>query len=143
MKDELYKYICGIVTNKNQKVCAINGVADHIHILLSLKPDVSLSNLVRDIKANSTNWINLNKKVMGKFQQQEGFGAFSYSRWDLDTIINYIDRQEEHHAKTTFKEEYLGLLEKYDIEYNEKYLFEWAGQIGLRMLKSTRILCKK
>jgi len=126
-KDELYKYICGIVNNSNQKVYAINGMPDHIHILLSIKPDVSLSNLVRDVKANSSKWINLNKKVIGKFQWQEGFGAFSYSPSHLDNVINYITKQEEHHSKKTFKEEYYDFLKKFEIEFNEKYLFEWIN----------------
>jgi REP element-mobilizing transposase RayT len=124
-KEDLYKYICGIVNGKDQKVYAIGGVSDHIHILLSIKPNISPSDLIRDIKANSSKWINEKKYIVGKFQWQEGFGAFSYSKSHLDTVIAYINNQEEHHQKKSFKEEYLKLLQKYDIEYDEKYLFEW------------------
>lgn len=125
LKDELYKYICGIANGQHQKVYAINGMPDHIHLLLSMKPDISLSNLVRDIKANSSKWINSNKKIVGKFQWQEGFGAFSYSSSHLDKVIAYINNQEEHHSKKTFKEEYLDLLSKFEIPFDPKYLFDW------------------
>jgi putative transposase len=125
-KDELYKYICGIVNGKGQKVYAIGGVEDHIHILVSIKPNISISDLVRDIKANSSKWINENEFVRGKFQWQEGFGAFSYAQSQLDNVIAYINNQEQHHQKKTFKDEYLTLLQKFDIEYDEKYLFDWG-----------------
>jgi REP element-mobilizing transposase RayT len=125
-KEELYKYICGVVNGKKEKVYAIGGVADHIHILLSVKPNILLSDLVRDIKCNSSKWINERQYVDGKFQWQEGFGAFSYTHWHLDTIINYINNQEDHHKKKSFKDEYLEFLEKFYIEYDEKYLFEWV-----------------
>lgn len=124
-KDELYKYICGIVTNKKQKVFAINGVADHIHILVSIAPDYAISNLVKDIKVNSTNWINEKKLVLGKFQWQEGFGAFSVSQSQISKVATYIDNQEEHHSKTTFKKEYIDFLKSYNIDFDEKYIFSW------------------
>ena len=124
-KDELYKYICGIVNGKEQKVYAIGGVSDHIHILISIKPDIGISNLVRDIKANSSKWINEKRFVKGKFQWQEGFGAFSYSHSQLDVVIAYINNQEQHHHNKTFKEEYIELLQKFNVEYDDKYLFEW------------------
>jgi REP element-mobilizing transposase RayT len=125
-KDELHKYICGIVNGKEQKVYAIGGVEDHIHILVSIKPNIAISDLVRDIKANSSKWINENEFVRGKFQWQEGFGAFSYAQSQLDNVIAYINNQEQHHQKKTFKDEYLTLLQKFDIEYDEKYLFDWG-----------------
>jgi putative transposase len=125
-KDELNKYICGIVNGKGQKVYAIGGVEDHIHILVSIKPNIAISDLVRDIKANSSKWINENEFVRGKFQWQEGFGAFSYAQSQLDNVIAYINNQEQHHQKKTFKDEYLTLLQKFDIEYDEKYLFDWG-----------------
>lgn len=125
-KDELYKYICGVVNGKKEKVYAIGGVSDHIHILISIKPNILLSDLVRDIKCNSSKWINERQYVDGKFQWQEGFGAFSYTHWHLDTVINYINNQEEHHKKKSFKKEYLEFLEQFYIEYDEKYLFEWV-----------------
>lgn len=124
-KDELYKYITGIVRNKNQKLITINGMSDHIHILIGLKPDVALSDVVRDIKANSSKFINNKKWFRGKFSWQEGFGAFSYSQSQLDSVVAYIKNQEKHHSKTTFKEEYKKLLEKFYVEYEDKYLFEW------------------
>jgi REP element-mobilizing transposase RayT len=124
-REELYKYICGIVNEKEQKVYAIGGVADHIHILMSIKPNIAISDLVRDIKANSSKWINEKGYVLGKFQWQEGFGAFSYAQSQLDNVIAYINNQEQHHQKKTFKEEYTGLLQKFNVSYDDQYLFEW------------------
>ncbi|MGE0635103.1 MAG: IS200/IS605 family transposase [Bacteroidia bacterium] len=123
--DELYKYICGIVNGNKEKIYAINGMPDHIHLLLSIKPDCKLSDLMRDIKASSSKWINTKNFVRGKFQWQEGFGAFSVSQSQLDIVIAYIDNQEKHHSKKSFKQEYIDLLKKYQIEYDEKYVFEW------------------
>lgn len=110
---------------KRAKVYAIGGVADHIHLLVSIKPTISISDLVRDIKANSSKWINEKQYVVGKFQWQEGFGAFSYAHSQLDTVIPYINNQEQHHKLITFKDEYMELLQKFNIPYDEKYLFEW------------------
>lgn len=124
-KNELYKYICGIVNNNQQKVYAINGMPDHIHVLVSMKPSCLLSDLMRDIKASSSKWINTKGFVMGKFQWQEGFGSFSVSQSQLDKVIAYIDNQETHHKKLSFKEEYLDFLKSYKIEYEEKYVFDW------------------
>jgi putative transposase len=124
-KDEMYKYICGIVNGKEQKVYAIGGVQDHIHMLVSIKPNIAISDLVRDIKANSSKWINVKRLVKGKFQWQEGFGPFSYAHSQLNTVIAYINNQEEHHKKKTFREEYMGMLQKSEIEYDERFLFEW------------------
>ena len=122
-KDELFKYICGIVNAKKQKVYAIGGIADHIHILVSIKPDVALSDIVRDIKANSSKWINERRLIEGKFQWQEGFGAFSSAQSQLAKIIKYINNQERHHEIRSFKEEYLELLQKFEIVYDEKFIF--------------------
>lgn len=127
-KDELYKYICGIVNNNNQKVYAINGVTDHIHILVSIKPNCSLSELMRDIKASSSKWINEKKFVFGKFQWQEGFGAFSVSQSQVDRVVTYINDQETHHQNVTFKNEYFDFLKSYRIEYDEKYVFDWIEE---------------
>jgi REP element-mobilizing transposase RayT len=99
---------------------------DHSHILTGMKPSISVSDLVRDIKAGSSKFINENKWMKGKFNWQEGFGAFSYSRSQIDTVIKYILRQEEHHKIRTFKDEYLGLLKKFEVEYDEQYLFKWV-----------------
>jgi len=125
LKDDLYKYISGIVTNNDQKVYAINGMPDHIHILLSIKPNCLLSDLIRDIKASSSKWINSKQLINGKFYWQEGFGSFSVSQSQLDRVIGYIDNQEVHHQKLSFKKEYVGLLESYKIVYDEKYVFDW------------------
>ncbi len=124
-RDELYKYITGIVKKHEQKLIVIGGISDHIHILLGIKPNIALSDLVRDIKANSSRFINERKFVKGKFYWQDGFGAFSYSHSQLDTIIRYIENQEMHHSKKSFKDEYKSFLNNFRVEYNDKYLFEW------------------
>lgn len=123
-KVELYKYISGIVNNEGQKLIAINGMPDHIHILIGIKPNKSLSDLVRDIKANSSRFINEKKWTNGKFEWQTGFGAFSYSHSQLDNVIRYIENQEEHHKKKTFKKEYLEFLKSFEIDYKNEYIFE-------------------
>ena len=103
----------------------INGMPDHVHIFLGFSPDIAISDLVRDIKSNSTNFINDNKLIQGKFSWQKGFGAFTYSKSQVPRVVKYIKNQEEHHRRKTFKEEYLELLEKFGVEYKGKYLFEW------------------
>lgn len=124
-RDELHKYISGIITRKGQKSIIVNGVADHVHCFVGLKPAMAISDLVRDIKNNSSKYVNENGWVKGKFSWQEGFGSFSYSHSHIDNVYQYILNQEEHHKKKTFKQEYLEFLEKFRIEYNENYLFEW------------------
>jgi len=123
--DEVFKYIAGIIKNKNQKPIIINGVADHVHLFVGIKPSICMSDLVRDIKNNSTNFINQQGFAKHKFQWQDGFGAFSYGHSQLDIVYQYILNQEQHHKKRTFREEYLDFLEKFEIEHDEKYLFEW------------------
>jgi putative transposase len=122
-KDELYKYITGIITANNHKLLIINGMPDHIHIFVGMRPTQSVSDLLRDIKANSSKWINEKKFLKVKFEWQEGFGAFSYSKSHVQNVINYIQNQEEHHKKQTFREEYLEFLRLFEIEYDEKYIF--------------------
>lgn len=124
-KEELHKYITGIIRNKNQKLFAINSMPDHVHIFIGVKPSMALSDLVRDIKNNSSTFINEKKWVMGKFNWQKGFGAFSYGHSQIDTVVKYIQNQDSHHAKKTFKEEYLEILKKFNVEYDDKYLFDW------------------
>ncbi len=124
-KEDLNKYISGIITNKGQKSIIVNGMSDHIHAFIGLKPSMAISDLVRDIKNNSSNFINKNKFVRGKFSWQEGYGTFSYSHSHIKQVYNYILNQEQHHYKKTFKEEYLEFLHKFEVEYDEKYLFEW------------------
>lgn len=124
-REELHKFITGIISNREQKLLAIFSMPDHVHILIGMKPNISISDLVRDIKAGSSKFINDNKWINGKFNWQEGYGAFSYSKSHLENVIKYILNQEEHHKKQTFEEEYHSFLEKFEIEYDEKYLFEW------------------
>jgi putative transposase len=124
-KEGLYKYITGIVRNQGQKLISINGMPDHVHILIGLKPAMALADLVREIKADSSNFVNKNKWVRGKFSWQEGYGAFSYGHSQLDTIIRYIQNQEKHHLRRSFKNEYLALLRKFDIAFDDKYVFEF------------------
>jgi putative transposase len=123
-KEELFKYITGIVTNEQQKLIAINGMPDHIHILIGIKPNKALSDLVRDIKANSSRFINKKEWINGKFEWQTEFGAFSYSHSQLTNVINYIQNQEEHHKTKTFKEEYLAFLKLFNIDFKDEYLFD-------------------
>ncbi len=124
-REELHKYITGIVQNRDQKMLAVFCMPDHVHILIAIKPNISISDLARDIKAGSSKFINDQKWIDGKFNWQEGFGAFSYSKSQIDNVIKYILNQEEHHHKITFKEEYIDFLEKFEIDYDTKYLFEW------------------
>ena len=123
-EEELYSYITGIIKNKGQKLITINGMPDHLHLLIGIKPDMALSNLVRDIKSNSSRFINEKGWINGKFEWQNGFGAFSLSYSRLTTAINYIDNQKEHHKKDTFREEYEKFLKLYEVEYKPQYLFE-------------------
>lgn len=127
-KEELHKYIAGIIRNKKQKLIAMNSVPNHVHIFIGMKPSIALSDLVRDIKNNSTNFINDKKWVRGRFRWQEGFGAFSYGHSQIDSVVKYIQNQEKHHARKTFKEEYLNLLKKFNVDYEEKYLFDWIAE---------------
>lgn len=124
-ENELYKYITGIVTNKKQKLLAINGMPDHIHILIGLNPSCRLSDLVREIKKSSNKFINENKFTKYKFEWQEGYGAFSYSQSALDSVIAYVQNQKEHHNRKSFKEEYKDFLKKFQVDYNDDYLFEF------------------
>ena len=121
--EELQKYITGIVSGQKQKLITINNMPDHLHLLIGLRPDSSLSDLIRDVKAGSSKFINEKRWVAGKFSWQEGFGAFSYSRSQLSTVIRYIQNQQKHHSKKSFREEYIELLEKFGVEYDQKYIF--------------------
>ena len=122
--DELQKYITGIVSGQKQKMIAINNMPDHLHLLVGLRPDSSVSDLVRNVKAGSSKFINEKRWVMGRFSWQEGFGAFSHSRSQLDTVIRYIENQQKHHAKKSFREEYVELLEKFSVDYDQRYIFK-------------------
>jgi len=124
-REELHKYMTGIVKNREQKMLSVFCMPDHTHLLVGLTPSISISNLVRDVKAGSSHFINERNWIHGKFNWQEGFGAFSYSKSQIDKVIKYICNQEEHHRRKTFREEYHDFLKKFEIEYDEKYLFEW------------------
>jgi len=121
--DELQKYITGVVTAQRHKLIAINNMPDHLHLLVGLRPDTALSDLVRDVKAGSSKFINEKHWVMGRFSWQGGFGAFSYSRSQLGAVIRYIENQQKHHAKKSFRDEYVELLEKFCVEYDRRYIF--------------------
>ena len=124
-EEQLYKYITGIVQNKDQKMLQINGMPDHIHFLIGMRPSCCLSDLVREIKKQSTEFIKDSDFIKSKFQWQEGFGAFSYHHSALAYVMNYIEQQKEHHRKITFKEEYIALLDSFNIEFKNEYLFQW------------------
>ena len=125
IKDELYKYITGIIKNHKQELFIINGMPDHVHLLINCKPNINLSNLVKEIKEHSTKFINDKKIIPGKFYWQAGFGAFSVGKRDVPTILNYIKNQEAHHTKKSFKDEYLEFLKGNGIEFKEEYLFDF------------------
>ena len=124
-KEEIHKYITGIVRNKKQKLLAINCMPDHTHIFAGLTPDIKISDLVRYVKSISSSFINDKKFVKWKFSWQHGFGAFSYSHSHIDKVVKYVLNQEEHHKKKTFKDEYIDFLTKFNVDYDEKYLFDW------------------
>lgn len=126
-EEELYKYITGIVQNKGQKMLSINGTANHIHFFIGMKPSCCLSDLVREIKKSSSSFIKDKGFCKSRFSWQEGFGAFSYSHSQLTDVIKYIENQKQHQAKVAFEEEYLSLLNAFEIEFKNKYLFEWIG----------------
>lgn len=123
-KEDLYKYMKGIIQNNNHKLLAINGMPDHIHILIGLRPAQSISDLMKEVKQSSSKWINQNKLTNGHFEWQEGYGAFSYSKSQINQVVSYIQNQELHHKKKTFKEEYLDFLVKFEIDYDEKFIFK-------------------
>ena len=124
-RDELHKYIAGIIKSKEQKSIIVNGVADHVHCFIGLKPVMAISDLVRDIKNNASNLVNDKKFMKGKFHWQDGYGVFSYSQSQITRVYDYILNQEEHHKKKSFREEYIDLLNRFQIEHKPEYLFDW------------------
>jgi REP element-mobilizing transposase RayT len=123
-QDELYKYITGIITNNGHKLLQIGGMPDHVHVLFGMKPTQSLSDLMQDIKGDSSLWINQKRLVAGRFSWQEGYGAFSYGKSQIDSVVKYIQQQEHHHKKRSFEEEYLEWLKLFEVEFNEKYILK-------------------
>ena len=124
-KDDLFSYMAGIIKGKNHKSIIVNGWMDHVHLFVGLNPASAISDIVRDVKNNSSNFVNKNNFVKGRFSWQEGYGAFSYSHSQIGKVYDYIKNQEQHHKKHSFKEEYIELLHKFEIEYKEKFLFDW------------------
>src|SRR5690606_4069716 len=124
-RDELEKVMCGIVTNQKCKTYAIYCNPDHTHIFVGMHPTVSPSQLMEQVKSGSSKWLNDKKYILGKFSWQDGYGAFTYSKSHIDNVVKYILNQPEHHKKQSFKEEYFLFLEKFEIEYDTKFLFEW------------------
>ncbi|MCH7415887.1 IS200/IS605 family transposase [Belliella sp. R4-6] len=124
-RDELEKVICGLINKENCKPYAIYCNPDHTHVLVGIHPSVSPSKLMEQVKSASSKWLNGKKYVRGKFAWQNGYGAFTYAKSHIDNVVKYILNQPEHHKKRTFKEEYLLMLKKFEIEYDSKYLFEW------------------
>lgn len=122
---EVFKYMAGIIKKKAQKPIIVNGVADHVHLFIGLRPSMAIADLMREVKNNTTNFINEKKWVKGKFSWQEGYGAFSYSHSHIKSVYNYILNQEQHHRKKTFREEYIEFLNKFEVPYEERFLFEW------------------
>ena len=125
IQSEVFSYISGVVTNRKHKSIIINGMSDHIHILIGLNPNDKISDLVGTIKKSSSTFINEKDWFRGKFHWQDGYGAFSYGKFQLDNVYNYVKNQEIHHKKSTFREEYIELLKRFEIEYDEKYLFDF------------------
>lgn len=123
-QDELYKYITGIVQNNGHKLIAINGMPDHIHLFIGMKPNQSLSDLMQDVKGDSSKWIHEKGFIQGKFEWQAGFGGFSYSISQIDDVVKYINNQKAHHKKKSFIEEYHEFLEKFKVSYDERYIFK-------------------
>jgi len=122
-KDALYKYMTGVVQNNGHKLLIINGVQDHVHLLVGFRPTQALSDLMRDVKQMSSKWVNENHLSSFRFAWQEGYGAFSYNKSLLPHVIRYIEQQEQHHRKKTFLQEYRQLLDEFEVDYDEKYLF--------------------
>ena len=122
-KDELYKYLTGIIQTHDHKVLAINGMPDHLHIFFGMRPSQSLSDLMQDIKGSASKWVNEKKFINDKFEWQAGYGAFSYSKSQCSNVITYIQNQEKHHSIISFLEEYKTFLEKFEVDYDERYIF--------------------
>ena len=123
-QDRLYQYITGIIQKNKHKMLIVNGMPDHMHIVIGMRPTQSISDLLQDIKGSSSKWINDNKLVKGKFQWQEGYAAFSYSKSALPKLIEYVKNQEEHHRRKKFSDEYKEFLKAFEIEYDENYIFK-------------------
>lgn len=123
-EERLHKYITGIVQNNGHKLLAINSAEDHTHLFIGLNPNQSISELMRLVKGDSSEFINKEKLTIGKFSWQDGYGAFSNGRSQINDVVMYIQNQKQHHAKRSFRDEYLEMLNKYEVEYDERYIFK-------------------
>jgi len=123
-REELHKYITGVIQNNKHKLIAINSMLDHIHIFIGMKPFQSISDLLQEIKQSSSKWINKNSFVLGRFNWQAGYGAFSYSHSQIDSVVKYIQNQRDHHKKKTFRQEYVEFLKQFDVPYDERFIFK-------------------
>jgi putative transposase len=121
-EESLHKYISGYIRNSQQKLLAINGTINHLHILFGMTPTCRLSDFVRELKKSSNRFINDNRLCRYKFTWQEGYGGFSYSRPEIDHVIKYILNQKEHHRNISFRNEFLKYLKDFEIEHDDKYL---------------------
>ena len=122
--EDLYRYITGIVQRQEHKILAINGMSDHVHVFIGINPKQSISDLMQDIKGDSSKWINDNRLTMGRFAWQTGYGAFSYGHFQIDNVVKYIHNQQEHHKKRTFIDEYTMFLRNFNVPYDERYVFK-------------------
>ena len=125
IRPRIFEYMSGIITNMGHKSIIVNGMSDHVHLFLGVNPKLSISDTVKEIKRGSSLFINEQRFFPGKFQWQSGYGGFSYSQSHIEKVYNYIRDQERHHRKTTFREEYLDFLNKYDIQFEDQYLFNF------------------
>src|SRR5713101_4424211 len=127
-KEELHMYMTGIIQNHKNKLLAIHCMPDHTHVFFGLRPSMAISDLMQELKADSTNFINRKRWFAGRFNWQEGYGAFSYGHSQIGEVIRYIENQEKHHARTSFRQEYVSFLKKFEVQYNPKYLFEFGDE---------------
>ena len=128
IRPDIFRYMSGIVTNLGHKSIIVNGMADHVHLFIGLNPKLSISETVKEVKRASSLFINQQKFFPGKFQWQSGYGGFSYSQSHIERVYQYILNQQEHHKKKSFREEYMGFLKKYNIEFENQYLFEFFDE---------------
>jgi len=125
ISEQLYSYMAGIIKSEKQFPIKINGMPDHVHLAFSIKPTISVSDLIRVVKTNSSRWMNQQGILEHEFAWQRGFGAFSYGQSQMPDLVKYIENQEAHHRKRTFKEEYIGFLKAFQVEFEDTYLFDW------------------
>jgi putative transposase len=129
IRPKVFAYMGGIILNLRQKPIIINGISNHVHIFFGMNPKMSVSDTVHEIKRNTSIFINDNKLCVGKFAWQDGYGGFTYSRSQVDHVYKYIQNQEKHHENETFREEYIKFLKRFEIEYDERFLFDFIDDL--------------